>query len=230
MKSFFIEYIIKFENSEEKKIVLNFDHQTMRLELPAFKLPFWTKLGFNKCQNCPLDGQESCPAAKNIAYVADTFSDYLSYEKVQVRVNTPNRSYLREIDLQGALSSAMALGMAASDCPILSRFRAADRFHLPFSNLSEMFYRIISTYLLEQFLINKEAKPSLKSLIETFEEVAIINNALADRVKAIQGKDAIRNSILLVNLMGQMILTRLQKIPSTTQDFQQFFEALDEED
>jgi hypothetical protein len=230
MKSFFIEYIIKLETGDEKKIVLNFDHKTMHLEVPSFKLPFWTKLGFNKCQNCPLEGQETCPAAKNIAYIADTFADSLSYEKVQVRVNTPNRSYLKDTDLQGVLASAMALGMATSDCPILSRFRGATRFHLPFSNLSEMFYRIISTYLLEQFLVNKDAKPTLKNLIDTFEQVATINNALAERVKSIQGKDAIRNSILLVNLMGQMIQTRLQKIPTTTQEFQDFFEALDLEE
>jgi len=210
--------------------MLNFNHKTMHLEVPEMKLPFWTKLGFNKCQNCPLEGEEHCPAAKNIAYIAETFADSLSYEKVQVRVNTPKRSYLKDTDLQGVLASALALGMAASDCPILSRFRPATRFHLPFSTLSEMFYRILSTYLLEQFLIKKDGKYDLKDLHKTFDDVAIVNNALAERVKAVQGKDAIRNAILLVNLMGQMIQTRLQKLAENKLGFHEFFESLDDED
>jgi len=46
----------------------------------------------------------------------------------------------------------------------------------------------------------------------------------------VQGKDAIRNAILLVNLMGQMIQTRLQKLAENKLGFHEFFESLDDED
>ena len=100
--------------------------------------PFWTRLDYHQCPNCPLKTSEHryCPAALDIEQIVAAFADVFSHQQVQVEVRTAVRTYVNRTDLQTALRSLMGLTLATGGCPVLSRMKGPARLHMPMATTS----------------------------------------------------------------------------------------------
>ncbi len=190
-----VEYVFPVHLSP-KQILADSDD----LEEAARDAPHWTRLDNNKCANCPLDDRERqyCPAALSIHEIAARFQQDLSITRVDVWVETVNRTYTRNTDLQTCLRSLFGLIMATSGCPVLSRMRAMAIFHLPFSTLEESIFRIVGTYLIKQYLSMKHGETpdwELSGLGDYYRELGVVNKHLMMRLRQASKEDANINAI-----------------------------------
>ena len=161
---------------------------------------FWTELKFNQCTNCPLSNDEfrHCPAALDLEDIVRVFEKILSYQKVNVEVRTPERTYSKHCDAQTALTSLVGLVMATGRCPILSKLKGLASFHLPFATMEETVFRTTGAYLLSQYFQYKQGHPpdlDLVGLDQLYQELQIVNKGFKKRIDAASEKDANMNAI-----------------------------------
>ena len=167
--------------------------------------PEWAKLSFQKCPNCPLEdtGVSACPGALSLADVVNGFADVFSFDRVAVRVTTPERTYERlDMSVQSALSPLLGLLMVTSGCPILAKLRPQTRFHLPFATELETITRATSLYLLAQYFVaEKGGTPDweLEGLAQVYRATEVVNRAFANRLRAAAPKDANVNALIRLN-------------------------------
>lgn len=166
-------------------------------------LPEWTRLPYNRCDNCPLSADEHprCPAAVDMTDIIAPFHDIVSYERVEVTVETPERTYKKECDVQMALHSVLGLVLSTSACPILSELSAMGHHHLPFASPKETIYRTAANYLLKQFFAEQRGgKPDykLEALRELYSGLQTVNGALVKRITSAAKKDANLNALVLL--------------------------------
>jgi hypothetical protein len=204
-----IEY--RFFLPENRSIHLTVDRQRQSSVFPPqnASAAAWTRLEFNQCPNCPLKPAQwpHCPAALDLAQITTHFGDLLSFAQARVEVITPERTYVKDCDVQTALRSLLGLAMATSGCPVLSQFRALATTHLPFSTLEETLFRTTSAYLLKQYFIYQSGGTpdwDLKGLETFYEELQRVNRSLKSRLDSAFAKDANLNAIgsLLYVTMG----------------------------
>lgn len=163
-------------------------------------LPFWSKLDFHKCVNCPLSETEHefCPAAMDAKRITQTFKSMVSTEEVRVEVRTPDRTYVKDTDSQTGLRALFGLVMATSGCPILSRFKGMADTHLPFATMEETILRVAGSYLIQQYLIHREGgQPDWEftGLNEFYEEIQEVNRCFKSRIDAASEQDANMNAL-----------------------------------
>ena len=177
-------------------------------DAPAAPLPHWTKLGFEQCPNCTLNGTCSrCQAAVNLIPLGTYFSDRRSTEIVDVNVYTAERTYVKKCPLQHGVSSLMGLIMATSGCPHLDKLRPMVLTHLPFSSAEQTMFRTISMYLLAQFLRQRRGMTTdwqLNELTRTYDEIKIVNQAFARRLRSCQTRDANLNAIVNLDCQADL--------------------------
>ncbi len=178
--------------------------------------PPWTSLGFQQCPNCPLDVLDTpqCPVARNLVPVIETFRDCASSDEVDVTVCTEARDFQKRCSLQVGLSSLVGLIMATSGCPILDRLRPMVYTHLPFSNGKETTLRAIATYLLSQCIRERQGRTTdwaLDRLMQTYDEVRVVNKAFAQRVRSMCGKDANVNAVVILDTFAGLASFALAK-------------------
>lgn len=167
--------------------------------------PFWTKLDYAQCPNCPLKDCNHCPPAVDLEEVVERFSKILSVTDVKIWVVTPQRHYYKECDAQTGLDSLLALMMATSGCPVLGNFRSMAKTHLPFSTHFESTQRSVGMYLIKQYFNHREGKPAdldLKGMIDFYEEVNTVNQHFADRVRDASEKDASVNAVIQLSALS----------------------------
>jgi hypothetical protein len=160
----------------------------------------WTRLAFHQCDNCPFSAAawRFCPVAVDLEQIAARFGDILSYEKARVEVHTPERTYLKECDVQTALRSLLGLVMATSDCTILAQFRGLAASHLPFSTLEETLFRTVGAYLLKQYFVYKSGGApdlDLRGMDTFYRELQIVNRCFKNRLDSAFARDANLNAI-----------------------------------
>lgn len=163
--------------------------------------PGWAALGSHKCSNCPLDERDHpwCPPALDVHAVAERFGGSPSTDRVKVRVETPNRTYLGDVDLQSGLQSLFGLVMATSGCPILRRLRPLARQHLPFATLDETIWRVAGSYLLQQYFRHRDGRPAdfeLDGLRDLYAALGVVNRCFAQRIRAAGDRDANVNALV----------------------------------
>jgi hypothetical protein len=204
-----IKYEFIFENNRLEVFILNFNDSTLNLEsFPVEINEPWTKLEFKQCKVCTLKTTEHkyCPVARNLSYVMLQFKDDVSYEKVKVQVTTEMRITEKHASLQEGISTLMGLIMATSGCPNLDKFKPMAFIHLPFSGEIETIFRAISMYITAQYVRKKNnLKPDwdLKHFRDMYSAVNQINYDFAERLKAIKGRDANINALILLDLFAQ---------------------------
>jgi len=205
------KFLFKFEGGEEKVLDIQLDPVTLNL-LPKRreKIPEWTVLGYSKCDICPYSeaSQNCCPIALNLTDLIETFSDKASYEKVDVRVVTGEREYLKRTTLQEALSSAIGIYMVTSGCSVMNVLKPMVRHHLPFASLDETMFRTVSTYLLGQyFLKQKGGEPDweLKKLLKAYEKIESLNKAIVERFRKASAKDANYNALIILDVFAKLV-------------------------
>lgn len=177
--------------------------------------PDWAKLGFNQCQCCPLKEKncDYCPAATRINEVMEAFADDASIERVKVTVETTQRSYVDECDLQTGINSLMGLMMATSGCPVLKELGAMASFHIPFCTTRETLHRTVGSYLIKQYFkqLNGE-KPDweLKQLKELYDVLEGLNQDFSKRIQASITSDAVSNAVIMFFATSVVVANSLE--------------------
>ena len=204
-------YTFRFEEGESRDFTLRLDRRTLQLQTdePA-DYPDWTRLSFHQCPNCPLaaDAQPRCPIAANLVDLTDAFDHSVSYDEVEVLLETENRHYTKQTTVQQALSSLLGIYMVTSGCPIMDKLRPLVRFHLPFANLEETTYRIISMYLTAQYLqMRRGTEPDwdLKGLVHIYEDVQQVNRSFSKRLEELNAEDASTNALAILDTFANYI-------------------------
>jgi len=167
-------------------------------------LPFWTELGFNQCENCPLRAEEHphCPVAVQLVAVIERLERLVSYDQVRVDVHTVERVVTQETTAQQALSSLLGLIMASSGCPRTEFLRPMARFHLPLSSEHETIFRAAASYSLAQMLhaaAGGAPDAAFTGLKASYEELHKVNRGIAKRIGAAARNDPARNAVVLLD-------------------------------
>ncbi|MDP3920708.1 MAG: hypothetical protein Q8R76_07890 [Candidatus Omnitrophota bacterium] len=208
---FQLHYKFTFDDGRIKEFDVRLNPHTMDLRQAEHKnLPDWTKLSYEKCSNCPLDAgkHESCPIAANLTDVIDFFKDCLSYEQVDVEIQTAARTFKKRTPIQNAVSSLIGIYMVTTGCPILSKLKPMVATHLPFASLEETIYRSITTYLLAQyFLARKGEKPDweLRNLPKLYEEIQTVNRGFFQRISKVHVQDAGLNALVHLDCFARFM-------------------------
>jgi hypothetical protein len=210
-KDFNFVYVFRFDNQNVKTFKFALEKETLRFASEKNPTPAeWTKLSHCKCENCSLDESlnKHCPIALNLSGIVYEFKNLFSYEKVTVSVITEPRTYSKDTTVQEGLSSMLGIVMATSGCPVMEHFKPMARFHLPFGTLEETTYRMISSYLVAQYLLMKNkmnADWNLDSLSKIYAEVGKVNRGFAQRLRDAAKKDADVNALVNLDCFATMV-------------------------
>ena len=215
-----ITYQFTFPETNEKPISYrmgldekNFTYHCYEKESSG--MTSWAQLDFHQCENCTLDIKRYplCPIAKNLNNMVNFFKDTTSFKKTTVYVKTKDRAYVKKCSVQEGLFPIFGLIMATSGCPHMEFLKPLARFHLPFSNVEETFFRVSSTYLLKEYLqkkkYNSNEEISLDGLLKCYSEVEVINQGILDRISSISEVDANKNALIILNSFAQIIGIKL---------------------
>ncbi|MBI2500498.1 MAG: hypothetical protein HYW02_03320 [Deltaproteobacteria bacterium] len=206
-----ILYHFRLKDGNEKRFKVLLDVNNLRLKNPVpTNPPPWTALTYEQCPNCPLKKEKEpfCPPALHLAEVIEYFKDFISYDEADITIETAARQYQKKTTLQRGLSSIIGLYMATSGCPVLNKLRPLAPFHLPFATLEETQYRILSMYLLAQYFLKKGGKKpdwGFKKLGQIYREIKIVNKAFSQRLRTLEGEDALPNAVVILNAMADTI-------------------------
>jgi hypothetical protein len=224
LKSIRILYDFQFEDGKEARINLEIDSKTLQLvssDKPTG--PEWAKLDFHKCPNCTLKKETTtyCPLAINIEELITKFDGYLSYDKILLRVVTKNRNYSKRTSLQQGISSLLGLIFASCGCPQTLFFTPMAYFHTPLSSVKETVFRAVSSYMIAQHLLKKEGHAydeDLKGLEKIYQEMQIVNLAVADRLRAATTSDSTVNAVILLDTYAKALPLVIDTALSELQD------------
>jgi len=209
--STYIHYHFVFEDKTEAHFPINLRINDMAyIPQKSKKHASWTELKFNQCGCCQLDQNETshCPIAINLEDIITTFKNRKSYEKVLLRVETPERVYEKDIPLQHGLGSLLGIIMVTTGCPTMSILRPMVRFHLPFATIEETIYRSVSCYLLAQYFLLKKGKEpdwELEKLAQAYEDIQMINVGMTDRLRSISEEDANANAVVVLDVFAKAL-------------------------
>jgi hypothetical protein len=206
-----IKYYFTLPEGVREVFNLQFDAQEVELVggMPE-ALPSWTKLDFHQCPNCPLtpETHPHCPLAAHLVNVVERFEGLVSYSEIQVDIMSAERFITQETTVQRGMSSLMGLVMAMSGCPHMAFFKPMARFHLPFASAEETVYRATSMYLLAQYFLRKEghqADLDLTGLREIYNNIEVVNVAVAKRLRTATEADSAINAIILLDIYTKAI-------------------------
>jgi hypothetical protein len=198
-------YKFSFENGSAREFVITLDYKTLRCtDSPVQNPPEWARLQHNQCPNCPLNERTHphCPIALNLVEVVNFFKDLVSYEKTYMSIESGSRTYIGKVPLQEAIKSLVGIYMVTSGCPVLDPLRPGMRIHIPFPDMDESMYRLISMYLLSQYFIYKAGgRPDweLKNLLSMCNDIQTVNRSFFRRLRALKLKDASLNALVALD-------------------------------
>lgn len=217
MEHVFYQYRFKFGDGREEVFDIELKGSNMEPVTPLpVKLPEWTRLNFKKCPNCPLDPLEVfyCPLAARLVPLVEKMQDVVSIDDVNVEVTLDERVITRDATAQEGISALMGIITATSGCPHTVFFKPMARFHLPFANTEETFYRAASMYMLGQYFrwhAGKSVDLELDGLHRFYEQVAVVNKGIADRLRAERREDGTVNAIVLLDMFVKSMPMLLQE-------------------
>lgn len=205
------DYTFRFHNGVVQKFSIDLDETTLIL-IPRERneYPDWTRLDYCKCPNCTFTSpeRERCPIAENLADLIDFFKAEVSYEKVEVIIETPLRTYSKNASLQEGISSLLGIYMTTSDCPVMQKLKPMVKFHLPFASVDETIYRAVTMYLFGQILRYRKGQTAdweLKGLVKIYDEVRKVNIAFCQRLKNVALEDANVNALVILDNFANYI-------------------------
>jgi len=198
-------YHFEFENGKKKEFNVELDnHSLSPVKSNTDNLPGWTELEFNKCADCPLSLKHThCPLAVQLAPLVDSLKDVNSIEETKVTVTLDERIVSKNTSAQESISSMMGIITAVSGCPLTEFFKPMARFHLPFANMEETFYRAASMYMLGQYYRwqnDMSADMDMKGLTQYYSNVAKVNQGMAERLRATRREDGAVNALVLLDM------------------------------
>lgn len=208
-----IKFVYKyvFGDGTEKVIDVLVDKKTLSvLEPPTVSKPDWARMEYFKCPHCPLNEKEYeyCPLALNVQIILDEFGDKISYEKVNVFVETPSRNYQKDTSLQEGVSSLLGILMVTSGCPVMGKLKPLLYFLLPFASVDETEIRALSFYLLAQYIkLMKNETPDweMNKLKQIYEDVRLLNYHVSRKIVDLAKNDASINSLIVLNNFAEFV-------------------------
>ena len=173
--------------------------------------PAWTDLDFHMCDGCKLAdaGVKHCPVAVNLQDIVTAFKSDVSYDIIDLSIETAERTYSKEqVSMQSGLSSILGIVMVTSGCPSLDYLRPMVATHLPFASIDESIYRAMSMYLLAQFTRAKnglEPDWTLKGLAKIYNEIDAINISVTRRLRAATEEDSSLNAVVILDSFAKLV-------------------------
>lgn len=170
----------------------------------------WQRLDFCKCPNCLLSEKDNpvCPMMKAIGGAVSRFDKIASFEVVDLSVLTETRTFLYRTTAQRSLSSLLGLLIAVSGCPHTVYFRPMAIFHLPLATEEETAFRAAGMYLVAQYLRKADGLPGelgLSGLKKIYEDMKIVNRAVAARLRSAADSDSLVNAVILLDLYAKAL-------------------------
>jgi uncharacterized protein DUF6901 len=215
---FKIIYAFRFEDASTIKFDIFLDMHTLAL-LPEMRedLPDWTLLTYHQCRVCPLDAgsHPRCPVAANFAGVTEKFRKFTSHDRVTVACIVEERTYSKTTTIQMGLSPLLGIIMTTSGCPIMEQLKPMVRFHLPFASLDETIFRMVSMYLVAQYLRHQDGKPAewgLDGLRKIYAQVEQVNADFADRMAGAAQNDVNVNALVNLDAFAKMVPLAADKL------------------
>lgn len=218
-----MELHYRFElKDEELRFTVGLDKTTGlargALENP---LPSWARLEVHQCPHCSLDPADytHCPLAARVVPTVRPFKDLKSYERATVKVAVEERLYALNTTVQRGLGALLGLIMATSGCPHTRFLKPMARFHLPFASEEETLYRVVSMYLMREFILNKDkaVPPSLDGLKKLYANLEVVNKHVALRLREMTADDASVNALVILDFFAKsmplIIEDELEDIP-----------------
>ena len=210
-------YTFIFESGLKKKIDVRLNKKTLNLiQTRKEAYPQWTKLKSFKCSNCSLDEDIHlfCPIAINLIGLVNFFRDMVSYEEIDLLIESEERGYVKRTTLQQGISSLIGIYMVTSGCPIMEKLKPMVRSHLPFATLRETQYRVMSMYLLAQYFLYRRGKRpdwGLKKLVEIYDDIKIVNESFFKRLAHTKIEDATLNALIKLDIFAKQISVLISK-------------------
>lgn len=211
------QYRFIFGRGLERNIDVKLDEKTLNLiQTRKVSYPKWTELKFHQCPNCSLheDHHLFCPIAINLVDLVDFFETAISWDQVDLIIQTGERKYMKNTTLQQGISSLLGIYMVTSECPIMAKLKPMVRYHLPFPTMKETQYRVMSMYLLAQYFLYRQGKTpawELKNLVKIYDDIQIVNKSLSQRLSHIKMKDAILNALVKLDMFAKHISVLINK-------------------
>jgi len=209
-----ISYNFEFKDGAPWNYVLEFDDQNVYVSKADDAPKPWTHLDFHKCGHCPLNSTTSpqCPVAKNLNKIVEDSKGTLSITKAKVTVVTPERTYSKECATQDGLRSLFGMVMASSGCPRLDWLRPLARFHLPFADVDETLFRVLSLQLVEDYLLGKSSEKNAAAthLEKRYRDVERVNHTFIERIRSYCKADADKNAIAALDVYAQLFPFHLE--------------------
>ena len=208
-----LSYRYKFTFSSNEEVEFNVSLDKLSLSLipaEAQAPPEWTLLRYSQCPNCTLKEEQHrfCPIAVNLVDVIEFFVSRISYEKVDLSVRSDDREYIKHTSLDMGLSSLIGLLMVTSGCPIMQRLKPMAFHHLPFASAEETTFRVISMYILAQYLRYKRGKKpdwELRQLTKLYDDIRIVNKHFCKRISGIGAEDASINALVHLDVFADFV-------------------------
>ena len=220
-----IRYRFDLPDGSQRALDFSFDAADFRLTNPApAEPPFWTKLEFNQCANCPLNSAEHphCPAALQMASAIEPLNALVSFDTVGVTVTQAERAIHAETTAQQAMSSVLGLIMATAGCPWTARFRPMARFHLPFATEMETVYRSVSMFLLAREMTGDTDARGFDALETLYRNLHVVNRDMSRRLGAATRADPARNAMALLDAYTTLLPAALE---SSLAELEPLFDA-----
>lgn len=208
---FRIVYAYRFSNGSTKIFDILLDKRTLALITERREdLPEWARLEFNQCAICPLDKTTApyCPIAVNLSEIAEAFKYCSSLDRVDVSVTVEERTYVKAATVPHGLSPLMGIIMTTSGCPVMEPLKPMVRYHLPFASLEETVFRMVSMYLVGQFLRNHEGKTaewSVEGLTRIYADVEKVNKGFVQRMYSAAKNDGNVNALVNLDIFAIMV-------------------------
>lgn len=225
-------YKFTFGAGVQKEITVELDRETLTLiQGEDVTHPQWAQLDFFKCSNCTLDEQcnQFCPIAVNLAALIKHFANLVSYEEVDVLIETTERSYIKRTAVQKSVSSLIGIIMVTSGCPVMETLKPMVRFHLPFATAEETMFRVISMYLFAQYFLNKRGRNpdwELRNLTGIYNDIRIVNKCFCKRLTNINIKDSSINALVILDNFAKLVTFSINEdmLDEIEQLFSAYFE------
>jgi hypothetical protein len=227
--AFHIRYAFYLQSGETLQFELELQPPSLALAAaPRAEYPEWTQLGFQQCPHCPLKAatHPRCPVAANLIDVVETFREGVASDEAEIIVQTDHRSYGRRGPLAQGISAMIGLIMATSGCPYMDKLRPMAYTHLPFGTKQETIFRALSMYLLGQFFVQRrggEPDWSLGRLVQLYDDINVVNEHLAARLKTVCHKDASLNALTKLDCFAS--ITAISVESNSLDEIENLFQA-----
>lgn len=202
-----VEYRFVFESMAPMRFQIPLDRPATDMQETGPHAD-WSRLCVHQCSVCPLRSSETpfCPAAVDLEQIVEQFKGISSFETVRVEVTTPQRTYVRNCDVQTGLRSLIGLVMSTSQCPWFRQLRGLAQTHLPFANLEETLFRVVGAYLIQQYFAAREGQRSdhaLQDLEKLYQGLSKANEAFKRRLEYASTQDANINALCALSVISQ---------------------------